>query len=552
MTDYIPANGVDTKLHVTFDGERISYISTSGNVSEYILVPENPDVGDTNEHVLHIYAEDAYGNFGELTLTLRGQRNQSGQKTGTATIQVDMTVMGLGIVDSVRYEVLADEPISYSIAKAVFGMDLGEPYGAAKDAMGWKARYAGTLDEGFYLTSLTPGIAGQGLGGSTWSQYGSNEEEILAAIDASFGQGTGLATLWRCIYRNGLNKSSGSGGTYGEFDYTSGSGWLFSLNGVYYPGLSMCQYSLEDGDVLTLRYTLAYGWDVGGGTSSYGNSAGYCVTALNGSYSIDHRMETVEQPDGSRRYICRCCGLQEECAHTDTVYTDLGDGTHVQFCNDCRTVMGDPAEHDWVHGEAAHTCPACGAAGEHQWKEAEGSNTATCTEPGIRTVYCPLCEMVREEASPPKGHALNSRWNHTKTEHYQKCSVCQETIPESVGQHRYEYHAGDDDWYCTVCEAGHDWDYCGNDALTIQSAACTRIDYHCGECGLELTKNGSFPEYHAYENGACIHCGAADPNGIPPTEPPVTEPPETEPPETDPPTQPTQKNRRKRYESQNQ
>ena len=551
-TGYIPANGTDTKLIVTLDGDRIPYVSTSGNASEYILIPENPASGDTNEHLLHIYAEDAWGNYGELTITLRGQRNQSGQKTGTATIYVDMTVLGLGIVDRVSYEVLADEPISYSIAKAVFGMDLGDPYGAAKDTLGWKARYAGTLDEGFYLQSLTPGVTGRALEGSSWNQYGTSEEEILASIDAHFGKGTGLATLWRCIYRNGLNKSGGSGGTYGEFDYTSGSGWLFSLDGVYYPGLSMCQYSLEDGDVLTLRYTLAYGWDVGGGTSGYGNTAGYCVTALNGSYTIDHRMETVELEDGSLRYQCRCCGLIEACAHAHTVYQDLGDGSHVQFCEDCRTVLGDPQEHLWSQEELSHTCTACHTAEEHRWKEVEGSNTATCTEGGTRTVICSVCTMVRQEDTPAKGHSLNSRWNHTKTEHYQKCSVCLETIPESQGQHSYEYHAGDDDWYCTICDAGHGWDYCGNNGLSIASASCTRIVYHCGNCGLSLSKSGSFPEHHTYENGICTLCGAADPNYIPPTEPPETQPPITEPPETEPPTEPNQKNRRNKHESQDQ
>ena len=561
---YIPAHGTDTKLIVTFDGETVKHISTSGKASEYILIPENPQVGDTNEHTLHIYAEDAWGNYGEMTIRLKGQRNQSGQKTGTATIYVDMTVVGLGIVDSVTYDVLADEPISYSIAKAVFGMDLGEPYGAAKDTLGWKARYTGTLDAGFYLQSLTPGIVGRGLEGSAWNQYGSGEEEILAAIDAKFGKGTGLATLWRCYYRNGLNKSGTSGGTYGEFDYTSGAGWLFSLDGVYYPGLSMCQYSLEDGDVLTLRYSLAYGWDVGGGTQGYGNTAGYCVTALNGSYTIDHRMETVERSDGSLVYQCRCCGLTEDCAHGNTVYNDLGDGSHIKFCNDCRTAIGDPEEHIWDQGEQGHTCTACGASGEHRWQEVEGSNTATCTQPGERTKLCTICSKVAEEEAPPRGHSLNSRWNHTKTEHYQKCSVCQETIPESRGAHRYEYHAGDDDWYCTVCDAGHDWDYCGNSGLTVKTADCTRIVYHCAECGLDLTKNGSFPEHHHYENGVCTHCGAPDPNYNPPTEPPVTEPEPTEPkpeepepteppiteqPEPEEPTEPTRKNRRKTYES---
>ena len=562
VVGHIPAHGTDTKLIVTFDGESVKYVSTSGHASEYILFPKNPDVGDTNEHTLHIYAEDAYGNYGGMTITLKGQRNQSGQKTGTATIYVDMTVVGLGIVDSVRYDVLADEPISYSIAKAVFGMDPGEPYGAAKDTLGWKARYTGTLDAGFYLQSLTPGIVGKGLDGSAWNQYGSNEEEILAAIDAKFGKGTGLATLWRCYYRNGLNKSGTSGGTYGDFDYTSGSGWLFSLDGVYYPGLSMCQYSLEDGDVLTLRYSLAYGWDVGGGTQGYGNTAGYCVTALNGSYTINHRMETVEKSDGSLVYQCHCCGLVEACAHQNTVCNDLGDGSHIRFCNDCRTMIGDPEEHIWVQQEAAHVCSACGCSEEHRWKEVEGSSTATCTQAGMRTKLCTICAKVVEEEAPPRGHSLNSRWNHTKTEHYQRCSACQETIPESVGNHRYEYHPGDDDWYCTVCDAGHGWDYCGNSGLTTKSADCMEIVYHCGGCGLDLIKKGSFPEHHHYENGVCTHCGAADPNFTPPTEPPVTEPPVTEPPVTEPPeteppgteppeteAEPTRRNRRKKHES---
>ena len=202
---------------------------------------------------------------------------------------------------------------------------------------------------------------------------------------------------------------------------------------------------------------------------------------------------------------------------------------------------------------------ACGSSEEHRWKEVEGSNTAKCTQSGMRTKLCTVCSMVVEEEAPPRGHSLNSRWNHTKNEHYQKCSVCQEIIPESKGSHRYEYHAGDNDWYCTVCDAGHDWDYCGNLSLTVKSADCTRIVYHCGDCGLDLTKNGSFPEHHRYENGFCTCCGAPDPNYNPPTEPPVTEPeptqppetepPVTEPPETEPPTDPNRKNRRKEHES---
>lgn len=539
VISYIPANGTDTKLVVELDGEVISYVSSSGPSSEYILYPKNPDTGDTNVHTLKIYAEDSFGNYGELSLTLKGQRNQAGQKKGKATIYVDMTVLGLGVVDSVSYEVLADEPISYSIAKAVLGKDTGEPFGAAANSMGWGGRYTGTLDTGFYLQSLTPGVSAKALSGSSWNKYGANEQQILEAIDAQFGKGTGLATLWRCIYRNGLNKSGGSDGSYGEFDFTSGSGWLFSLDGTYYPGLAMSEYSLEDGDVLTLRYTLAHGWDVGSGTKGYGNTVGYCVTALNGSFYINHQIETIENEDGTVNYACRCCGLVEGCAHQHMISQNMGDGTHIGFCEDCQTAVGDPEIHSWESAEEVHMCTVCEATEAHIWEEVEGSNTATCTAPGKRMVSCTICDMTREEDSPPKGHTINNRWNHTKTEHYNRCSTCNEIIEESKGTHQYEYNAKDDDWYCVVCDAGHEWDYCGNDHLTDQSTTCMKIVYFCSDCGFQLEKRGTFPEFHAYVDGNCVHCAGKDPNYKPPEPKPEPEPepepkPEPEPePESD-------------------
>ena len=87
---------------------------------------------------------------------------------------------------------------------------------------------------------------------------GSTEDEILAGIDSHFGAGSNEAILWRCIYRNGIPLSSTSTGI-GEFDYTMGSGWMYSIGGAdFYPGSPMSGYYLQDGDTLTLRYTLAY------------------------------------------------------------------------------------------------------------------------------------------------------------------------------------------------------------------------------------------------------------------------------------------------------
>lgn len=290
---------------------------------------------------------------------------------------------------------------------------------------------------------------------------------------------------------------------------------MYSIGGSYYPGQSMSAVRLKDEDVLTLRYTLAYGWDIGGGSDNYGNVVGYCVEGRNGKIYVNHRWETAEDPDGSVRYVCRCCGMVQDCPHAHMTYKDLEDGTHILLCEDCQAVIGDPLPHNWTYDagdtEDSHVCAECGAAEQHFWKEVEGTNTATCTEPGVRTVRCSVCGMEKEEEAEAKGHTLDNRWNHTALEHYQKCSTCGEEF--GCGNHEYTYSEDWDDYECRICHVLHE-EICGG-ALTIQEATCQRIVYHCDSCGYDMTKPGTFDEYHDYVDGFCRYCGAEDPDHVP-------------------------------------
>ena len=519
----IPAAGTDEFITVELldeDAETVIERIPSKSIGangywEYDLIPPIPEIGDEKQYYLRVYAEDAYGNHHTELRGFTGKRREAGQKIGEATIYVDMTVLGLGVTGPIYYDVLADEPISYVVAKAIMGKDTGDPFGAASKTLGWQGNYAGTLDTGFYLQWLDTDYYPDALEDSTWP--GSTEEEVLSAIDARFGARTGLATLWRCLYRNGLNKSAGSGSRIGEFDYTSGSGWMYSLDGTYYPGQSMSAVYLKDGDVLTLRYTLAYGWDIGGGSDSYGNIVGYCVTPINRDITPRHQMEEVEDPDGSIHYVCHCCGLIEDCTHEHTTYKDLEDGTHILFCEDCKTAIGDPQLHNWTYAagdtEDNHVCAECGATEQHFWKEVEGTNTATCTEPGVRTVRCSVCGMEKEEEVEAKGHTTDNMWVTPPWGHYQKCSVCEEEI--NRGDHEYVYESGTnwEDYICRICDASHGWVCDGTP--TIKEATCQRIVYHCDSCGYDMTKPGTFDEYHDYVDGFCRYCGAEDPDHVP-------------------------------------
>ena len=537
VISHIRATGSGTQMTVRLDGKELFYTGASGFVQQYKLYADNPEEGDQNTHELTIYARDEYGNEGELTITLIGERSTEGKAIGTAEIYIDMTVLGLGVYGPVRYDVLADEPISYAVAKAVWGYDAGEPFGTAKESFGWDGAYCdytGTLDVGFYLRTMGDGSGlgsqAKALRASSFDSLGGSEEEILSAIDGYFGAGSAYAALWRCIYRNGIALTRHSAMSVGDQDFTRGSGWLYCIDDSFYPGAGMSEYSLQDGQKLTLRYTLAYGWDVGSGQRGYGDAVGYCVTAADGDFDVEHSFEAVPQSDGTTKFVCRCCGIAEGCPHENTEPRDNGDGTCGTWCLDCGAFTGPLTEHSWEYrfeeGAEEHSkvCKSCGLEEleRHDW--ILGEDSATCTEAGTVHKRCDICGAETEEETPAKGHSSSGKWDFEPggSEHYQLCASCKQEIAGTRGRHDYEYDEISGCWICSVCEAIHEWDCEGE--LRLKEGDCQHEVYVCARCGLTLVRTGEFETRHRFENGVCTVCKTRDPEYIEPEPEPDPEP----------------------------
>ena len=530
---HILANGVGTKLTVTLDGATCRMTSQSGTTQQYVLVPENPKTGDRNEHILVIYAEDELGNYGEKTIHFIGKRTEEGQKIGTATVYIDAGVVGGGILGPISYDVLSGERVSYSMAKAVWDYDAGEPFGTARESFFLpenRCLYNGSFDSGFYLRELPlSGSSAVTLSGS-WRDYGSTDAEILTAIDARFGAGTALASFWRCIYRNGIELSDPGDGL-GEYSYTMASGWLYSVGGsTFYPGNGMSDYYLKDGDVLTIRFTLAYGWDVCG-SSDRGCSVGYCTQWTGDDWSVQHNFQKAK----SGLYTCVSCGLEQACLHTNSHWKDLGDGTCIQVCDDENgREIGQPVRHDWAYTPAEddeHTvkCKNCGLEESvpHSWQEVSGSNTATCTEPGEKTLHCADCGAEKKESSEPLGHQVHEWRMHGTETHYHFCQLCQQNVDE--GMHSY---IGDGQYYqCTVCGNWHDAVCTGTITATDNHDGMTHT-ISCSGCTLI---HGTESHDTLGENGSCSVCGYPPQPIDPPIDPTVPVDP-TEPTEPETPT----------------
>ncbi|MCQ2439153.1 MAG: DUF4430 domain-containing protein [Oscillospiraceae bacterium] len=271
-------------ITVTLDGAEIKRSTGAAGQYEYVLFFPRPNVGDERTVSVTVTADDGRGNSRYVNYSLTVEFPDEGQSTGTAEIYIDASTVGQGMLDG---------PYLYTIRQGVPAAD------AVLEMLreyGYEARYDGSVKIGFYLRRISR--AGVNAGGEV------------------------PPLLWETVRRDGLTlTNSHDEDSIGEWDYTSGSGWMYCVNGMY-PGKGLSEWYLNDGDVLCLRFTLAYGKDIGGYRAtggSYGSFNGYCYSWIDGDmlplghwFEETERIEPTESEAGYILRTCRRCGEVEE------------------------------------------------------------------------------------------------------------------------------------------------------------------------------------------------------------------------------------------------
>lgn len=181
---------------------------------------------------------------------------------GRQTVQTfRMTYVGAGADGEIGEVVFSLEGFTvgcgYFIEPMLLTVFDGEPFSVTLtrllSAYGLEYRYTGELDSGFYLAS----IKGLDLDGNRIADGLAERLEVFSYI---------------------LQKDDDGRYSLGEFDYTSGSGWMYSVNGSF-PNYGFADYFPQDGDVVRVCFTLALGRDVGGGDSTGGSSSDFAEFA---------------------------------------------------------------------------------------------------------------------------------------------------------------------------------------------------------------------------------------------------------------------------------
>ena len=169
-------------------------------------------------------------------------------KATTITVSIEAFSVGIGyIVAPVNFELnqenLSDMATEYGYNSAeefeeVISMAHVLDY--VLKINGFEMTYSGSLEStwnGFYMSSIS-GVD---------TSYIEVPEVLVEALELN---GYSVDPY---VYEDG---------TLCEFDVTWGSGWMYTVNGTF-PNIPFCDFVPQDGDVMRVQFTLAYGSDIG-------------------------------------------------------------------------------------------------------------------------------------------------------------------------------------------------------------------------------------------------------------------------------------------------
>lgn len=169
---------------------------------------------------------DEEGNTAKKAYSIQYKKQENGV-IGTATISVEATTIGCGaLIEPTEVDIIEDEPMSYMLCELL-------------EKNGYTYESTGTQSSNFYLARITK-----------------DEDFLEPSIPKD------LAKKLKEVDRN--FPGSYYTDSLGEFDFATGSGWMYQVNGVY-PNYSFSDCYLQDGDQVRIRFTLHYGCDIGGG-----------------------------------------------------------------------------------------------------------------------------------------------------------------------------------------------------------------------------------------------------------------------------------------------
>ena len=216
LTDYRGRRLSYSNMEVTANGDAADYIGEMDRQTYSVKLKEG-----ANE--IRVLARDVYQYAIVKTWTVY-------YKAGKGEITISLEGGTVGIPYFIR-------PQKMEVSD---GENLAQVVERFLTQNGYSYRHAGTIKEGFYLSAVKKKgmLAGFSIPKDLIQKI--EEDNFIFDIEGYAGEDE-----------------------LGEFDFSQGSGWMYSINGIY-SSYGLSKAHAQDGDIVRIRFTLAYGKDIGG------------------------------------------------------------------------------------------------------------------------------------------------------------------------------------------------------------------------------------------------------------------------------------------------
>ena len=271
--------GDKIKATVKLNGQTIEPTWDDSDKTSYTLI-----FTKEGENIVTVVASSDGGRKKELTYHITYKKANPGDVIGSATWSVELFTIGCGyLIYPVEMPIYEGETAAEQLIRLLHNN-------------GFAGYYNGTPKSAFYLGYIADGTA-SGAKYNNYSKSGTpqnpkklNLSPAIPSILVPHLNNT-MTFFDSTDYKNWE-------GYIGEFAFTNGSGWMYSVNNNF-PNVGFADAYLSDGDVVRVQFTLAYGADIGGlGSVGGGNVPDVDNQPESGFYAVANK-------DELNKTICR-------------------------------------------------------------------------------------------------------------------------------------------------------------------------------------------------------------------------------------------------------
>lgn len=264
--------GEKIKATVKLNGKIVSPTWDDTEKTSYTLA-----FTEEGENIVTVSASSDGGKRKELTYHITYVKAKAGEQIGTAIWSIELFTVGCGYLIC---------PVSVPIYE---GETSAEQLIRLLHNNGFVGYYGGTPKSAFYLGYIADGTVSAAKY-NNYQKSGAPSEPRLLNISPKIPDILIPYLEETMTFFDPDDYLNNWKGYIGEFVFTNGSGWMYSVNNNF-PNVGFTDTYLSDGDVVRVQYTLGYGADIGGLGSIGGNVPDLDVQPTSGYFSVANKDE---------------------------------------------------------------------------------------------------------------------------------------------------------------------------------------------------------------------------------------------------------------------